>query len=129
MTCAGIICPGGPSPTAVANLPAAECDRVVGVNLRGTFLSNVRVHALVADSVEMALSEQNPVPPARATLAPEHVGEFTVYPLGLPEDCLLVPPVMRQSALEDGPAWALHGRQQPRRVIREVLIENSPSPR
>jgi NAD(P)-dependent dehydrogenase (short-subunit alcohol dehydrogenase family) len=40
VACAGIIRPAGTSPTPVASLPAGAWDRVIAVNLRGTFLSN-----------------------------------------------------------------------------------------
>ena len=149
IACAGIIRPRGTSPTAVANLPADQWDRVIAINLRGTFLSNravlgpmmqnrrgqiinvssvfgqqgrafdnaycaskagiigltealveevgrhgVRVHALLPDSVDTPIWEQNPIPRAVAALPPERVAEFIVYILCMPGDSLLVNPVI-----------------------------------
>lgn len=146
---AGIIRPRGTSPTAVANLPADQWDRIIAINLRGTFLTNravlgpmmrnrrgqiinvssvfgqqgrafdnaycaskagiigltealaeevgrhgVRVHALLPDSVDTPIWEQNPIPRAVAALPAERVAEFIVYLLGMPADSMLVNPVI-----------------------------------
>lgn len=149
VSCAGILRPAGTGPTAVANLPLADWNRVIDVNLRGTFLSNravlgpmirrgrgqivnvssvfgqkgkafdnaycaskagligltealaeetrrhgLRVHTLLPDSVDTPLWDQNPIPRAVAALPPDQVGDFIVHLLGMPENAMLVNPVI-----------------------------------
>jgi NAD(P)-dependent dehydrogenase (short-subunit alcohol dehydrogenase family) len=146
---AGIIRPAGTSPTAVANLPVEDWDRVVAINLRGTFLTNkavlahmrasragqiinissvfgqqgrafdnaycaskagiigltealadevgrhgIRVYALLPDSVDTPIWDQNPIPRAVAALPPERVADFIVYLLAMPGDTMIVNPVI-----------------------------------
>ena len=149
VSCAGILRPAGTSPTAVANLPLADWDRIMDVNLRGAFLSNravlgpmlsrgrgqivnvssvfgrkgkafdnaycaskagliglsealaeevrqhgLRVYTLLPDSVDTPLWDQNPIPRATAALPADHVGEFITHMLAMPENSMLVNPII-----------------------------------
>jgi len=149
VACAGIIRPPGSSPTPVVSLPVDHWDRIIAVNLRGTFLSNravlkpmisrrrgqivnvssvfglhgkafdnaycaskaaiigltealaeevarhgVRVQALLPDSVDTPIWQQNPIPRAAPALPAQRVGDFIAYLLERPEDCVLMNPVI-----------------------------------
>jgi 3-oxoacyl-[acyl-carrier protein] reductase len=150
VTAAGILRPPGSGPKMVAETSIEEFDRVLAVNLRGTFLSTravlpamlkarsghiihisstsglrgrafdgaycaskfavrgfsealmeevgrsgVRVHTLLPDAVATPLWEQNgPVPAPADALPPERVADFITYLIELPEDCVLLNPVL-----------------------------------
>jgi short-subunit dehydrogenase len=56
---------------------------------------NIRVCAVLPDAVKTPLWNQNgPVAPPASALCPERVAEFIVYLLGMPEDTILVHPVI-----------------------------------
>jgi NAD(P)-dependent dehydrogenase (short-subunit alcohol dehydrogenase family) len=150
VTAAGILRPPGSGPKTIAEMSINEFDRVLAVNLRGTFLatravlpsmlkarsghiihisstsglrgrafdgaycaskfavlgfseslaeeigrSGVRVHTLLPDAVATPLWEQNgPVPMPADALPPERVADFITYLIELPEDCVLLNPVL-----------------------------------
>lgn len=150
VTAAGILRPTGSGPKTIAETSVDEFERVLAVNLRGTFLatravlpamldaksghiihlsstsglrgrafdgaycaskfavrgfsealieevgrSGVRVHTLLPDAVATPLWEQNgPVPMPADALPPERVAEFIAYLIELPEDCVLLNPVL-----------------------------------
>ena len=150
VTAAGILRPAGSGPKTLAETTVDEFERVLAVNLRGTFLatravlptmlgarsghiihlsstsglrgrafdgaycaskfavrgfseslmeevgrSGVRVHTLLPDAVATPLWEQNgPVPMPPDALPPERVAEFIAYLIDLPEDCVLLNPVL-----------------------------------
>jgi 3-oxoacyl-[acyl-carrier protein] reductase len=150
VTSAGILRPPGSGPKTIAETSIDEFDRVLAVNLRGTFLatravlpsmltmrsghiihissisglrgrafdgaycaskfavrgfseslmeevgrSGVRVHTLLPDAVATPIWEQNgPVPMPADALPPERVADFIAYLIELPEDCVLINPVL-----------------------------------
>lgn len=150
VTAAGILRPAGSGPKTLAETSVDEFERVLAVNLRGTFLatravlgamlearsghiihlsstsglrgrafdgaycaskfavrgfseslmeevgrSGVRVHTLLPDAVATPLWEQNgPVPMPPDALPPERVADFIAYLIELPEDCVLLNPVL-----------------------------------
>lgn len=57
--------------------------------------SGVRVHTLLPDAVATPLWEQNgPVPMPPDALPPQRVADFITYLIDLPEDCVLLNPVL-----------------------------------
>ena len=149
VACAGILRPRGTVPTPVASLAVADWDKIIDINLKGTFLSNravlghmiarrsgqivnissvfgrqgrafdnaycaskagiiglseaiseevksygVRVHVVLPDSVNTPLWDQNPIPRATEALPPARVADFIVYLLAMPEDSMLLNPVI-----------------------------------
>ncbi len=150
VTAAGILRPPGSGPKTIAETSIEEFDKVLAVNLLGTFLatravlpsmlkarsghivhisstsglrgrafdgaycaskfavrgfseslmeevgrSGVRVHTLLPDAVATPLWEQNgPVPMPPDALPPERVADFIAYLIELPEDCVLLNPVL-----------------------------------
>lgn len=150
VTAAGILRPPGSGPKTIAETSIEEFDKVLAVNVLGTFLatravlasmlkarsghivhisstsglrgrafdgaycaskfavrgfseslmeevgrSGVRVHTLLPDAVATPLWEQNgPVPMPPDALPPERVADFIAYLIELPEDCVLLNPVL-----------------------------------